>query len=159
MAKKSVDQIIYNFNNLCQQTFWPYYIKKNTKIKEVLPELNKIHNIIGHGQKEKFKLLLKNNNFYMEGIDLLIEHFTNNCPICCTYYQSLKLVKNPRIITDEGPHYRYLCDITYLDKKISNNTKYNYIIDFLDHFLNFTGLFLWNYKTLKLLLNIKRYFL
>ena len=73
----------------------------------------------------------------MEGIDLLIDYFCNNCPICCTLYQSLKLTKNPRIITDESPHYRYLCDITFLDKKITGETKYNYIIDFLDHFSKF----------------------
>ena len=73
----------------------------------------------------------------MKGIDLLIDYFCNNCPICCTYYQSLKLTKNPRIITDEVPHYRYLCDITFLYKKITNKTKYNYIIDFLDHFSKF----------------------
>ena len=45
---------------------------------------------------------------------------------------------NCNIITDTGPHFRYLVDITYLKEDIyKNKTKYLYIIDFIDHFSKF----------------------
>ena len=60
------------------------------------------------------------------------------CPECYTKFFSKKLYKSPKIISDEGPHYRLLIDITYLDKNYYNiKTKYKYIIDCIAHFSKF----------------------
>ena len=49
-----------------------------------------------------------------------------------------KLLKKPKVIKDEGPHYRLLVDFTYLDQKYYHGkTKYKYIIDSIDHFSKF----------------------
>ena len=59
------------------------------------------------------------------------------------HYIIQKNNKNPKIILDEGPHYRMLVDITYLDESYFNNkTKYKYIIDSIDHFSKYYWAFL-----------------
>ena len=62
------------------------------------------------------------------------------CPECFAKFFSKKLKNSPKIILDEGPHYRLLIDITYLDKKYyEGKTKYKYIIDCIVTFQNFIG--------------------
>jgi len=39
-----------------------------------------------------------------------------------------------KIIFDKGPHYRYIADLWYLSKELSNYSGYNYIHDIIDHF-------------------------
>ena len=152
--------IINNNNGDDNNSNKEFIIKKIPKINEILPELVKTHFLVGHGQKDKFKSILKNSNFYLEGIDVIIDEYCRNCPYCATYYNSIKLVKNPRIILDEGPHYRYLVDITYLDKEIINKVKYNYIIDFIDHFSKFYWAFPIEYKNADTCIKyIKKFFM
>ena len=64
------------------------------------------------------------------------------------------MIKNPKIILDEGPHYRMLVDITYLDECYFNNkTKYKYIIDTIDHFSEYYWGFLISPKNAEVVLN------
>ena len=59
-----------------------------------------------------------------------------------------KMIKYPMQIQDEGPHYRLLIDITYLDSKYySKKTNYKYIIDCIDHFSKFYWAYLIREKT------------
>ena len=39
-----------------------------------------------------------------------------------------------KIILDNGPHYRYLADLWYLNKDIRDLTGYNYVLDIIEHF-------------------------
>ena len=58
------------------------------------------------------------------------------------------------MIYDEGPHYRLLVDITYLDSKYySDKTSYKYIIDCIDHFSKFYWAYLIRNKTAETALN------
>ena len=64
------------------------------------------------------------------------------------------------MIHDEGPHYRLLIDITYLDAKYySKKTSYKYIIDCIDHFSKFYWAYLIRDKTAETALNKIKLFL
>ena len=53
-------------------------------------------------------------------------------------FYSRKLIASPKIIYDEGPHYRLLVDIAYLDKKYySNIANCKCLIDCVDRFSEF----------------------
>ena len=63
----------------------------------------------------------------MQGIDIITEQYCKECPEFFSKFFSGGLAKSPKIIMDEGPHYRMLVDITYLDKKFcGNKTSYKY---------------------------------
>ena len=67
---------------------------------------------------------------------------------------SRKIIKSPKIIYEEVPHYRLLIDITYLDTKFySKKTDYKYIIDCIDHFSKFYWGYLIRDKTANTTLN------
>ena len=42
--------------------------------------------------------------------------------------------KKIKIILDDGPHYRYVADIWYLNQELRDVTDYNYVLDIIDHF-------------------------
>ena len=42
--------------------------------------------------------------------------------------------KKIKIILDNGPHYRYVADLWYLNQDIRDLTGYNYVLDIIDHF-------------------------
>lgn len=48
-------------------------------------------------------------------MEFITENIFKECPICISKYYSEKINIMSQIITDDGPHYRYLVDITYLE--------------------------------------------
>ena len=77
-------------------------------------------------------------DYYIDNIKIITKEYTKICPECYSKFYILKLPRATKIITDEGPHYRLLIDITYLDSNYySSKTQYKYIIDCIDHFSKF----------------------
>ena len=113
-------------------------LKKIPFIHEVLPIINRIHNENGHiSYKTLARKFLEEDN-YLDGIELITEEYFKECAECHAKFFSKKLIQSPKIIIDEGPYYRMLVDITYLDKNFYKvKTNYKYIIDSIDHFSKF----------------------
>lgn len=42
--------------------------------------------------------------------------------------------KKVKLILDNGPHYRYVADIWYLNEEIKIKKDFKYILDIIDHF-------------------------
>ena len=109
--------------------------------------------IMGIYLSEPYQKNFQKEEFYIDSIDTITKEYTNQCPECYAKFYSKKLVKKPKMIYDEGPHYRLLVDITYLDSKYySDKTNYKYIIDCIDHFSKFYWAYLIRNKTEKQLL-------
>ena len=97
---------------------------------------------------------------YLDSFNFLIDYIIKECPICVSKYLKRKIVPNFKIITDIGPHYRYLMDITYLKPEINlKKTTYKYIIDFLDHFTKFYWGFLIKDKTAETVLKYMKIYI
>ena len=56
------------------------------------------------------------------------------CKFCDKPHKFKSLTKKIKIILDNGPHYRYVADIWYLNSDIRDITDYNYVLDIIDHF-------------------------
>ena len=90
----------------------------------------------------------------IDNIEVITKEYCSQCPECYTKFYSRKFIKTPIIIHDEGPHYRLLIDITYLDENYyKDKTEYKYIIDCIDHFTKFYWGYLIRDKTAKTALN------
>ena len=116
-------------------------LKKIPFIHEVLPIINRIHNEKGHiSYKTLASIFLEDDN-YLDGIELITEEYPKQCSECHAKFFWKKLIQSPKIIIDEGPHYRMLVDITYLDR-IFTKVKLiiNTLLILLIIFLNFIGL-------------------
>ena len=62
-----------------------------------------------------------------------------------------KIIKpETKIILDEGPKFRYVCDTWTLPQDLSINTDYVYGLDIIDHFSKYYNCFLLKNKTMKL---------
>ena len=86
--------------------------------------------------------------------------YSKECPEFYSKYYSKEILKQQKIILDEGPHYRLLIDYTYLDKKYyGKNTKYKYVIDYIDHFSKFYWGYLTVDKSTKTTLNKTKMFI
>ena len=129
-------------------------LKKIPFTYEILPKLNELHNINGHISSRTLAKKFYEDEFYIDNIELITKEYTNQCPECYSKYYSRKLIKQPKIIFDEGLHYRLLVDIIYLDKKYySEKMNYKYIINCIDHFSKFYWRYLIKDKTSKTALN------
>ena len=58
-----------------------------------------------------------NDEYFIDGLEIIAKEYTKLCPECYNKIFSKKLLKSPKMIHDEGPHYRLLIDIKYLDAK------------------------------------------
>ena len=102
------------FQNLAKKSFYYfndrlYYIKENNSKKnedgkfenidnvifkkipfifEIFPFIEKIHNIYGHIQPQKLSKIILKENFYMQGLDIIINKFCEKCPECNVNYFS-----------------------------------------------------------------------
>ena len=113
-------------------------MKKIPFTYEILPKLEELHNINGHISYRTLSKKFLEDEYFIDNIELITKEYATQCPECYAKFFSRKIIKSPKIIYDEGPHYRLLIDITYLDKKYySNKTNYKYIIDCIDHFSKF----------------------
>ena len=113
-------------------------LKRIPFIYEIYPYIKKIHDDNNHAPLYKIIDLVPSGPYYCDSIEFCCETIINLCPECIAKFNNKPISINNSIITDLGPHYRYLVDITYLKDKIyKNKTKYLYIIDFIDHFSKF----------------------
>lgn len=91
--------------------------------------------------------------YYWEGYTSDIIPFLSKCAIC-----SADKIKNPikpemKIISDEGPKYRYIVDTWNLPDDLSTNTEYLYGLDVIDHFSKFYHCYLLRNKGANLVLS------
>ena len=155
---------ISRFKELAKKSFYYesdrlYFIKVNNSIRlpnggfedinkvqlkripytyEILPKLDQLHETNGHIAYRTLAKKFLEDEFFIDNIEIITREYTSQCPECYKNFYSRKLIKSPKIIYDEGSHYKLLVDITYLDKKYySKKTKYKYIIDCIDHFSKF----------------------
>ena len=113
-------------------------LKKIPYVYEVYSYIQKLHDNNNHCPKDKLIKLKDTLDIYIDSLDFLIERYIRQCPVCITKYFSSPVKSPIKIITDEGPHFRYLMDITYLKNDIyKKKTTFKYIIDFIDHFTKF----------------------
>ena len=84
---------------------------------EILPKLDQLHETNGHIAYRTLAKKFLEDEFFIDNIEIITREYTSQCPECYKNFYSRKLIKSPKIIYDEGPHYRLLVDITYLDKK------------------------------------------
>ena len=74
------------------------------------------------------------NGWYWYGMVSDINNFIKLCPICNISNKFKKLKVAKKIIIENGPHYLYIADLWQLQKDISEDTGYKYILDIVDHF-------------------------
>ena len=77
-----------------------------------------MHTIYGHISYKNLSKKYLETEYYIDSIDLITEKFTYECPECNALFYPKQILKNPKIILDEGPLYRMLVDITYLEENI-----------------------------------------
>lgn len=75
---------------------------------------------MGHISSRNLAKKLKDTDFYID-IEIITEQFTREYAECFAKYYSRKIIKNPKIIIDQGPNYILLIDYTYLDTKYYGN--------------------------------------
>ena len=85
------------------------------------------------GKSNTYDNIIK-NNWYWYGITRDIQDLINICPICSHPNKYKKLKGKPKIIIENGPHYRYVADLWTIPKVIAEKVKCNYILDIVDHF-------------------------
>ena len=123
-------------------------LKKIPYIFEIIPKIHEIHDQNGHISYRNLSKKFCEDEFYIDSIDLIAQEYLKQCPECYAKFYCKKMIKYPMQIQDEGPHYRLLIDITYLDSKYySKKTNYKYIIDCIDHFSKFYWAYLIREKT------------
>ena len=89
-------------------------------IFEIYKKIDLLHIENNHINLNDFKNILVKSDFYMEGIDIILKEYYIKCPICYSKYYATKIINQPKIILDEGPRYRYLCDIIINNKLINH---------------------------------------
>ena len=92
-------------------------LKKIPYIYEILPSTDHIHDIYGHISFRNLSKKLLSTNFFIDNIDIITEKYTKEIPECYSNFHSKQIIKKPKVIKDEGPHYRLLVDFTYLNQK------------------------------------------
>ena len=129
-------------------------LKKIPFIYEILPKLDELHQDNGHIASRTLAKKFLDDEYYIDNIEVITKEYCSQCPECYSKFYSRKFIKTPKIIHDEGPHYRLLVDITYLDENYyKDKTEYKYIIDCIDHFTKFYWGYLIRDKTAKTALN------
>ena len=68
------------------------------------------------------------------GIDLLLQEYVTNCPICCQNSRNSKRNDPVKSIIIDGPYYRYVLDITYLNDDMAKSFGIKYLLSILDAF-------------------------
>ena len=91
-----------------------------------------INNI--HFGLRKSQECLEKQDYYYEGVTKDLSNYIKQYSIC-NINNNLKKAKIPLYpIIEEGPKFRIEMDLWYLDDDIARISKYNYVLDILDHF-------------------------
>lgn len=76
-----------------------------------------------------------------------IQEQIKTCINCYKPNKFKELKKKNKKIIDNGPHYRYVADLWYLNNSIQENSGYKYVIDIIDHFSKWYGGYLLKTKS------------
>ena len=96
--------------------------------------------------------LIINEGFYWENFSSDIKSIIKACPICTSNIHN-KIKMPIKLIEDFGPHYRYICDIWYLDEDLKKNNDFKYCLDVIDHFSKFLYSYLLKDKSMESVLS------
>ena len=64
-------------------------------------------NISGHINYKNLDKKYLETEYYIYSIEIITEKFAYECLECNSLYYSKKIIKNPKIILDEGPYHGY----------------------------------------------------
>ena len=133
----------YKRNNIVTNCKIPY-------VEEIFPLLSNTHIENDNcGYKMLCNLILL-KKYYWEGYTKKITQFLSKCEICAAEKKTKIIKPETKIILDEGPKFRYVCDTWTLPQDLSINTDYVYGLDIIDHFSKYYNCFLLKNKTMKL---------
>ena len=118
---------IKNDSNLQNYYKIPYEHEKNIII-------NDYHSDYNHSGRDTTYFNILKNNWFWQGIIEDIKNFIKACPNCNNQNKFKKLKSRNKIIIENGPHYRYVADLWYIPKEISEKVEYSYVLDIVDHF-------------------------
>ena len=124
----------------------PYIHEKNILI-------NLYHTSNNHCGRIQTINYLHNDKWYWYCMNNDVQEVLKKCKECINPSKFHALKKKNKIIIDNGPHYRYVADIWYLNTQISNKTGYKYVLDIIDHFSKWYGGYLLKTKTADEVLN------
>ena len=97
--------------------------------------VNNYHWNFNHCGRDAIVDYIKKEKWYWYGFFKDIENLIKECPQCDNAHQKFKKFKSKiKAIIDDGPHYRYICDLWYLSNDVATMSGYNYILDIIDHF-------------------------
>ena len=105
----------------------PYLHEKDILVKQ-------FHINNNHPGRDTLLNLLYQNKWYWLGMKSDVTNIIKSFPTCNKPSKFKTLIKKNKIILDNGPHYRYVADIWYLNNEIKEETGYKYILDIIDHF-------------------------
>ena len=129
----------------------PYLHEKDLLIKQY-------HINNNHCGRTQIINLLHKDKWYWFGMNNDIRIELKKCIQCTNPNKFIKLKKKNKIILDNGPHYRYVADLWYLNTKIAALTGYKYVLDIIDHFSKWYGGYLLKTKSAEeVLKNIEKY--
>ena len=72
--------------------------------------------------------LIKISGYYWDGFTKDIRILIKNCPICVKNHKVKKINMPIKQIIDDGPHFRLVADIWYLDDILKKNNNYEYVL-------------------------------
>ena len=105
----------------------PYLHEKENLVKQ-------IHFNNNHPGRITLINLLHKEKWYWSGMNRDIGNIIKSCAVCNKPFKFKSLSKKMKIIIDNGPHYRYVADLWYLNGDLKEDTGYSYILDIIDHF-------------------------
>ena len=105
----------------------PYKHEKDIIVKQVHCENN-------HCGRINTINLLHEEKWYWYGMNKDIGNIIKSCKFCNKPKKFKPMKKKIKIVLDNGPHYRYVADLWYLNQELKDVTDYNYVLDIIAHF-------------------------
>ena len=103
-------------------------------VAELNSLLYKYHVKNCHSNYKELKEEFYKNKIGFIGIDLLLQEYVTNCPVCCQNSHNSKRNDPVKSINIDGPDYRYVFDITYLNDDMAKSFGIKYLLSILDAF-------------------------
>ena len=122
------------------------------KVEELNNLLFKYHTNSCHSNYKELKHQFNKNKIGYIGIDVLLEDYVRDCPVCCQTSKDLKRMDPIKSIEVESPDSRYVFDITYLNEDMSKAFGIKYILSILDCFSRKANIYGTNTKNAEILL-------
>ena len=127
-------------------------------VQELNNLLYKYHTQTSHGIYKELKSKFYENKIGFKGFDIILEKYVNNCQV---YIQTSRAIhrQNPIIsINTDGPDYKYVFDITYLNADMEEAFGVKYLMSIIDAFSRKSMIYGTNTKKAEVLLNFVKEF-